>query len=962
MARFALVLLGLMLASSAFGQGSSYIGMFTDQSATDCDAPTVLYTTTTVHFLALLDTNQIPSLSAVQFRVSNWPAAGLGLITQTWNTPLVIGEPSTDLALAFTVPLQGPLVYLGKVDFFPLNTAWIGSNYFMQVVPAASQDAVIIVRGSDATEFEVPGGPFTFNCTGVCPCQDGGTTYVAIESISPNDGSTVEGLFPLEFRVSSLIGGFAAAFTGGVSWDGVPVTNFMGAGIADYTFYISTQGDPHGSSHSLRIWAQNAQESASVYNDYTIADGTPPSASLVTPPDEYQSDSAALTLEAVATDFQGPTGLTAEFYLEALGSTEPTTPPVLVLSSDDGTFAGNFDLPVGAPSAFDIGLVVTDTAGNRSPYVAHRVYFYPLSYRVTANVSNGIVHDFGAVAGVLEGASDGYDPLIDVPEPPTPPLSYVSCYFPHDDWDSPFGHRFNADVRAATDFMGLQKVWDFTVSTDLLNEPFTMSFTADPAFIDSLPTYIHDLEADAYYNLHEVTQFDFNSGASGARHFQLVIGPSEALPGVVAADFASGWNLLGLPLLPVDPGAGLILGDDVGSSYFLYDYSEDSGYLPVASLDLNIGYWLGLFAPATIDVSGSAQVDTLAAVLADPWQMVGTGLYKNLALDKTRVRHEGQTLLFNDAVQAGWISPAVYGWNPAQRVYAAADTLELWRGYWVGQLVDGAELLFHKDWGYIPVGRPSTPPDPVITWRIGFEASTSNATERAYLGGHSLATRGFDVPFDFPKPPVAPGGGLLYMSFAHPDWRCVLGDHFNRDIRALAPDGQAEVWTLRVATTQESTLLTWPYWEGGVPEDYAFILDDLETPANEHIDMREATSYRLLGAGVHHLLITAGSNLITPSDELLPQANALLGVHPNPFNPTTTISFALREAALIELAIYGIDGRRVASLINARMDAGRHEWVWSGIADSGRSAPSGIYFAHLRIGEETFGTKLVLLK
>lgn len=168
-------------ATGALAQDTSCIGMFTDASVNVCNANTALYTTTSVHFYAMLD--EIPTTSAVQFKVSNWPAAGLGLITQTWNTPLVIGEPSTDLALAFTVPLAAPAAYLGKVDFFPLNVAWIGSNYLMEVVPANSQTEVIIVRGSDATEIGVPGGSFMFNGAHTCDCPQTAVEAAAWGSI-----------------------------------------------------------------------------------------------------------------------------------------------------------------------------------------------------------------------------------------------------------------------------------------------------------------------------------------------------------------------------------------------------------------------------------------------------------------------------------------------------------------------------------------------------------------------------------------------------------------------------------------------------------------------------------------------------------------------------------------------------------------------------------------------------------
>jgi hypothetical protein len=158
-------------AALAQGEGSS-IGMFADPSATVCDASVALYATTTVYFIAVLNGELIPSISAVQFEVSNWPGtAGQGLITYGWNTPLVIGTPDTDMALAFNPPLTAPLAFLGQVDFFALNAAWIGNDYEMAVIGSYTAPLPIVVRFSDALEIDVPGTHFTFNCTGDCPCE-----------------------------------------------------------------------------------------------------------------------------------------------------------------------------------------------------------------------------------------------------------------------------------------------------------------------------------------------------------------------------------------------------------------------------------------------------------------------------------------------------------------------------------------------------------------------------------------------------------------------------------------------------------------------------------------------------------------------------------------------------------------------------------------------------------------------
>ncbi len=95
----------------------------------------------------------------------------------------------------------------------------------------------------------------------------------------------------------------------------------------------------------------------------------------------------------------------------------------------------------------------------------------------------------------------------------------------------------------------------------------------------------------------------------------------------------------------------------------------------------------------------------------------------------------------------------------------------------------------------------------------------------------------------------------------------------------------------------------------------------------------------------------------------VPAVTALQGNYPNPFNPKTTIRFSLAERAAVDLSIYSVTGRRVRSLaIGESMDAGVHEFEWDGLNERGTRAATGVYFARLVAGRETFTRKMVLLK
>jgi hypothetical protein len=78
---------------------------------------------------------------------------------------------------------------------------------------------------------------------------------------------------------------------------------------------------------------------------------------------------------------------------------------------------------------------------------------------------------------------------------------------------------------------------------------------------------------------------------------------------------------------------------------------------------------------------------------------------------------------------------------------------------------------------------------------------------------------------------------------------------------------------------------------------------------------------------------------------------------PNPFNPTTTISFAVPEDAQVRVVVYNVTGEVVAELVNGGVKAGVHEVVWNA-----SDAPSGNYFVRLMSGTTTLQRSMLLVK
>lgn len=107
------------------------------------------------------------------------------------------------------------------------------------------------------------------------------------------------------------------------------------------------------------------------------------------------------------------------------------------------------------------------------------------------------------------------------------------------------------------------------------------------------------------------------------------------------------------------------------------------------------------------------------------------------------------------------------------------------------------------------------------------------------------------------------------------------------------------------------------------------------------------------------LLVGDGASAPAPS---LPEAVALLGNWPNPFNPQTTVGLALPAASRVMLTVHDIRGRLVRVLVDGQLPAGNHQLDWDGLDASGRPVPSGTYLARLVTtgGEQTH--KLMLAR
>lgn len=91
--------------------------------------------------------------------------------------------------------------------------------------------------------------------------------------------------------------------------------------------------------------------------------------------------------------------------------------------------------------------------------------------------------------------------------------------------------------------------------------------------------------------------------------------------------------------------------------------------------------------------------------------------------------------------------------------------------------------------------------------------------------------------------------------------------------------------------------------------------------------------------------------------EEVPEVFELGQNYPNPFNPVTTIRFSVAETAQVQLAVFDMLGRQVATLVDGSLVAGKHEYQFQA-----GDLPSGTYMYRLTTPEKTFIKQMILLK
>ena len=146
-------------------------------------------------------------------------------------------------------------------------------------------------------------------------------------------------------------------------------------------------------------------------------------------------------------------------------------------------------------------------------------------------------------------------------------------------------------------------------------------------------------------------------------------------------------------------------------------------------------------------------------------------------------------------------------------------------------------------------------------------------------------------------------------------------------------------------------------------DDLASIID-VEFEATNSFSNGETTVSlcNLILAGANGVGIECQSNSNFDLNFGLPTETSLDKNYPNPFNPSTSIPFQLKEAGYVSLKVYDMSGSLIKTLASDYRDAGSYEVIWNGLNNDGQQVASGQYILQMSAPNYSNTLQMTFLK
>lgn len=221
-----------------------------------------------------------------------------------------------------------------------------------------------------------------------------------------------------------------------------------------------------------------------------------------------------------------------------------------------------------------------------------------------------------------------------------------------------------------------------------------------------------------------------------------------------------------------------------------------------------------------------------------------------------------------------------------------------------------------------------------------------------------------------------------YSRIGQLKWSRLWGGPGTEDCRALVTDGDSIIYVAGATSSYRNgdkdifvlkydsagTLIDSLFWGGTNDEvphdvarygDYLYITGETASFGNGAIDGKADGLLLKLNGRTMTAPDTVMTNVV--GSQLSIQGYDLRQNFPNPFNPETVIEYQLSRASEVEISIFNLQGKLVATLVSDHQSAGCYKIIWNGQDESGQAVASGVYLSQLKAGDFVAVKKMLLL-
>ncbi len=426
------------------------------------------------------------------------------------------------------------------------------------------------------------------------------------------------------------------------------------------------------------------------------------------------------------------------------------------------------------------------------------------------------------------------------------------------------------------------------------------------------------------------------------------------------------------------------------------DVTDISGSGSGASLTAGQGFLVYVFTDTDFDgdvalsVSGTANTsdgdvtttydaNTTGGVTSSGWNLLGNPYASTIDADASGSLFDDNTTNFNEVVYV-WDSqastPAYISWNESSGSLTNG-LIAPYQGFWVqGKSSSATTYTFDYSDCISSSGGTFYKTMSDSTGSMSFSISSGNYTDQAFVSFMNNGEEGIDGSDTYKLLPMSPSERVVGISYAEGNGLDISNLPYSHegsiaislDIMYLTVDDD-----YNFVTNENEVTMSWDL--SSLPETVTSLtLTDNTSGSSFNLDEQsevtfttvEKGSFPAYGSGGVNIYPEVGESQFTLTvaygsagvvDEPVPTEFALYPAYPNPFNPSTMISFDVPELQNVSVQIFNITGQLIETLINGNIESGKHKVLWNA-----GNLPSGIYFVQLKSGDKTINQKLTLLK